>query len=216
VIVVVGSPCARQADDVPVPAGLPASIALAAAGAGAAVQLVGKLGDDDAGDAVLLALTQAGVGHAATLRDAANPTPLAEVEPPEAIGGLSSPLTEVPVADRAGPSGLHLDPGDIDLALRYLTDFGVVVVADELSEAALHVVADAAGYAGAAFVLLSTTEPPAWLPAAATVLAPPPESDGPFSTVVGEYAAALDRGVPAGEAFRDLVDRLGWQPATVD
>ena len=43
--------------------GLAAGIARAAAAAGAEVQLIGKVGDDPAGDAVLLALARGGVGH---------------------------------------------------------------------------------------------------------------------------------------------------------
>src|SRR5450756_2135177 len=69
--------------------GLAAGIARAAAAAGAEVQLIGKVGDDPAGDAVLLALARGGVGHIALLRDAGRATPVAspvdiEVDPVEA------------------------------------------------------------------------------------------------------------------------------------
>ena len=213
-IVVVGSPSAAEVDGVAVPAGLPASIAMAAAAAGSSVQLVGKVGDDPAGDAVLLALSRSGVEHAATLRDAANPTPLSARPPADTVAPADAAGEPQPV--EPGPVGLTLDPADVDLALRYFTDFGVVVVAAELVEEALRVVAEAASYSGAAFVLVSSAEPPGWLPDSATVLAPPDASDGPFAAVVGEYAAALDRGEPPGAAFRNLVGRLGWQPASTD
>ena len=54
--------------------GLTAAIASTAATAGAAVQVIGKVGEDPDGDAVLLALARAGVGHVATLRDPAHRT----------------------------------------------------------------------------------------------------------------------------------------------
>ena len=43
--------------------------------------------------------------------------------------------------------------------------------------------------------------------------APSADPDGPFDRLVGELAAALDRGVPTDEAFRELVATAGWQPA---
>ena len=39
------------------------------------VQLVGRVGEDPAGEATLLALARDGIGHVATLRDPARPTP---------------------------------------------------------------------------------------------------------------------------------------------
>lgn len=54
--------------------GLTAAIASIAATAGATVQVIGKVGEDPDGDAVLLALARAGVGHVATLRDPAHRT----------------------------------------------------------------------------------------------------------------------------------------------
>ena len=69
-IVVVGTPAWRPTEPA-APAGLACGIALAAAAHGAAVELVGRTGDDPAGDALLIALAHAGVGHVARLRDPA-------------------------------------------------------------------------------------------------------------------------------------------------
>ncbi len=63
----------------PVPAGLAAAIAVAAVEAGGVVQLIGKVGDDPDGDAAVLALGRAGIGHVAMLRDAGHRTPVVRV-----------------------------------------------------------------------------------------------------------------------------------------
>src|ERR1041384_5128938 len=52
-----------------------AAIARAATQAGGAVQLVSKVGDDEAGEAVVLGLGRQAIGHVALLRDAASATP---------------------------------------------------------------------------------------------------------------------------------------------
>ena len=78
-IVVVGTlayrPAAGGAPDGP--AGRAAAIARAAVAAGAEVQVVGRIGGDAAGDALVVALGREGIGHTALLRDAVHPTPLA-------------------------------------------------------------------------------------------------------------------------------------------
>ena len=60
----------------PVATGSAARIALTAADRGAAVQLIGKVGDDPDGEALILALAQGHVGHVALLRDPAHRTPV--------------------------------------------------------------------------------------------------------------------------------------------
>lgn len=65
-IVVVGTPAWDPVDPAH-PAGLACMIAMAAA-ADHAVELVGRTGDDAAGDELVLALSRAGVGHVALLR----------------------------------------------------------------------------------------------------------------------------------------------------
>ena len=76
-IVVVGNPQARSAADGPgTAAGLPAGVAIAAVAAGGTAQIVGRVGEDAAGEAALLDLARHGVGHAAIMRDPGRPTPV--------------------------------------------------------------------------------------------------------------------------------------------
>src|SRR6478752_2431859 len=79
-IVVIGRPTGRVADGAIAASGMASRVALSAAGAGRAVQLVGRVGDDPTADAVVLDLARGGVGHVALLRDGTRATPL---EPPD-------------------------------------------------------------------------------------------------------------------------------------
>ena len=74
-IVVVGGLGWRQGDPAG-PAGRACEVALAAAAAGARVEIVARAGDDATGDALMLALSRAGIGHVAVLRDPSHPTPI--------------------------------------------------------------------------------------------------------------------------------------------
>src|SRR5215212_7995950 len=97
-IVVAGSPAARLLESGAVAGGLAATIAIAAAKDGAAVEIVGRVGDDGTGDAVLQDLATAGVGHVAILRTAAEATPL--------IGDSDRRDDDAPIAaalDEPGP-----------------------------------------------------------------------------------------------------------------
>lgn len=98
-IVIVGSPAWRPSEPAG-PAGGACLLALAAAGRGARVELVGRVGDDRTGDALVLALARAGVGHAAVLRDPARPTLL--VSPAAAEDGTVDPVASA--ADPAAPA----------------------------------------------------------------------------------------------------------------
>src|SRR4051794_34548379 len=116
-IVVVGTP-AWNGSDPPAPAGLACEVAVAAASRGRRVELVGRIGDDAAGDALVIALARAGVGHAAVLRDPSRPT------------ALLTPSTQTDDAvaapdDSTDPfaSAPRLEPADVSLALSYLTTF---------------------------------------------------------------------------------------------
>jgi hypothetical protein len=42
--------------------------------------------------------------------------------------------------------------------------------------------------------------------------APPDDPDGQFAALVGRYAAALDTGASAEEAFRTALGASGWEP----
>jgi hypothetical protein len=237
VIVVIGSPSLRSGPDVATATGLAARIALAAAAEGASVQLVGKVGDDPAGDALLLALSAGGVGHVAILRDPTRATPedAAPVAPGD--GGGETGATEVREAtgilEAAGilddPTGAPtdgdvrstrsigpaLEAADLELGLRYLVDYQVVVAAEPLEARAAQVVAEAASFAGAHLVALlppGVAAPDAF--ASSTVLeAPRVDPDDALAQLVAAYAIALDAGAEPGPAFRRIAADMGWEAA---
>jgi len=221
VIVVIGSPIGRIADGT-IAAGGPASrVALAAAATGRSVQLVGRTGDDPTAEGVVLDLARGGVGHVALLRDAARVTALEPVvpgddEPDDLDGSVALPGREDPAAGMAGPA---LDAADVDLGLRYLTDFAVVVLAEPAGPDVVRVVADAARWAEARLVLVvaAGATVPHDLPADGIVFeAPDADPDGVFASLVGGFAAALDDGAEPGEAFRASIESDGWTEAAGD
>jgi hypothetical protein len=111
-----------------------------------------------------------------------------------------------------------LDAADLELALRYVPDYHVLVVAHPLSAQALRTVDDAASYGGAHLVLI-TADPAAGEGLAtrwATVLAVPDDDDGAFSRVVASYAVRLDLGAAPADAFREAVGQAGWSAAEAD
>ena len=206
-IVVIGQPVLGTVDGEPVATGSPARIALAAAARGALVQLVGKVGEDADGEALVLALAQGGVGHVAIQRDPTHPTARAASTDDDAAG-----MTE----GGSGGPGPALDAADIELALRYLTEFRVIVVADDLDDAALRVAADATGWSNGTLidVVADGRREPDGLPPDAIVLGSPAgDADGAFDRLVGELAAAVDAGGDPRAAFRELVDSADWEPA---
>ena len=217
-MIVIGSPLHVATEAGPRAGGFPVAVARAAAAAGARVEIVGKVGEDPAGDAVLLDLAAAGIGHVAVLRDPGRPTgvgkPAPEPEPapfdePEQGSAPTAPARST--ADRPA-----LDAADIQLALRYIPDYRVVVVAEPLADTALDAAAAAARWASAALVVIveAGTTPPTSLGPEATVLeAQADDPDGTFARVVGEYAARLDRGEPAAEAFAAASSGTGWTAA---
>lgn len=211
-IVVIGQPALGRVDGEPVAAGSAARMALAAAARGAAVQLVGKVGEDPDGEALVLELARGQVGHVALQRDPAHPTPRA-VDPDDA------PDSEDVTAPPGGPSSsLKLDAADVELALRYLTEFRVVVLADELDPSAVRVAADATGWSNATLVAVvpAGRAEPAGLPPDAIVLGSPgDDADGAFDRLVGGLAAAIDAGADPQAAFRELVGSAGWEPPAV-
>lgn len=181
------------------------SIARAATAAGASVQLVGKVGDDPEGDQLLADLARAGIGHVAVLRDAAARTPVVALLPDDAETD-DQPLPP--------PEGLGLDAADVELALRYLTDFRVVVVADPLSTDARRSVAEAASFAGAHLVVVADSSSSGDdLPDGATILQGPTTADADgFARLLGAYAAAVDRGTAPGAAFDEAATAVGLEP----
>ena len=216
-IVVIGSTAVRPGEPGrrATASGLAADIGLGAVEGGSVVQLVGKIGDDPAGDALLVALAEAGIGHAAILRDPSRPTPASSVppaDPDEDPFSSDPPAEEVPGA--AAPAGPALDAEDLELALRYLPDHRVVVVAERLGPDALASVANDCSYVGAQLILvLGTGATAAGLPPEATILeAPDDDPEGVFGRTVGLFAAAIDQGRPASEALVEATSGSGWTP----
>jgi hypothetical protein len=216
VIVVIGALGLRGTIDEPAPDGLAPEIAASAVAAGARVELISKAGDDPAGDAVLIALARAGVGHVATLRDPARLTPVrpGPSEPTDpadpAVDAAIDVATndETPSSPRAPSSGdpePTLDAADVELALRYLTDFEVLVAVhaspDLLAEAIT-----AAGWAGARLIVVvaEETDVPPGMPSDALVVAAATDDAEGVGARIGRYAAALSRGDDAAAAYRDL------------
>ena len=200
-IVVVGTPAWRAAEPAG-PDGRACRVALAAAERGAAVELIGRAGDDPAGDAMLLALAGAHVGHVAVLRDPARPTPIiaASAEDDPSVTDADAVATPTPSI----VSGPILEPADVSLGLRYLPAYDVIVVTDDVAAEVIPVAAEAAEFASAHLVVLvgEGSAPPEGLPADALVLqAPADDPDGAFATLVGAYAAALVAGEAPADAF---------------
>jgi hypothetical protein len=217
VIVVIGSPIGRLDDDLLVAGGTASRVALAAAATGRAVQLVGKTGDDPTADGVVLDLARGGVGHVALLRDPGRATPL-EIAAPDAVDepdadDLPEPATTDAVSPLPGPA---LEAADIELGLRYLTDFGVVVVAEPADPETIAVVADATRWGEARMILVvpAGETAPDGLPADVVVFeSPATDPDGAFADLVGAFAAALDEGTEPGAAFRSSIASDGWTEA---
>ena len=240
-IVVVGDPVlALSTDGIADASGQAVAIAIACVRSGATVQFAGKVGDDPPGDEVLLSLTRAGIGHVAILRDAGAATAvleapgaiddgddLAPTEDDEAPLG-SDGETEGERASTAGPVAAtdtaadpatrrssSLGPEDLDLALRYLASFGVLIVGQPVSAGTLAVAVESAAYAGAHLILIDAAgDIPAVPVDDLTVLGSPAQDpDGDFAGLVGRYAAALDAGKPAAAAFRSALGAMGAESA---
>jgi hypothetical protein len=231
VIVVLGRPRVqrREPDGPLMPAGLAAEIALSLGRDGAAVELVGSIGDDPEGDRIVVELGRAGVGHAALMRDPAARTPPAGM------------------VDTARPQP-RLEAADVELGLRYLTDCRVLIVAESLEAEALSQALAAAAYHGASAVLVAPpgSVDPASLGEGVTLLehaalggadgghegapdggvdgaADDPADDasaddGPadgdeaaFAGFVAAYALGLERGASAEDALMAALDGGGWE-----
>jgi sugar/nucleoside kinase (ribokinase family) len=205
VIVAVGHPMLRAES---LGGGLEGTAALAAATAAAMgrdVQLVGKIGDDPEGDVLVLALAAAHVGTAALLRDAARRTPILMADEAAEDAYAVAPVIEPRDRDRWP----MLDSADVDMGLRYLTGYTVVVVAEPLAPVIVEIAADAAAYAGAHLVVV--VEPGQVGPADGTVIeAPASDADGAFATFLGTLAANLDAGRSQAGSIAEAAAGLGW------
>ncbi|HEX7490349.1 MAG TPA: hypothetical protein VF337_01430 [Candidatus Limnocylindrales bacterium] len=215
-IVVVGLPAyADSPDGEKCAGGLAVEVASAAKGRGATVELVGKVGNDGAGDSVVVALGRLGIGHAALMRDPLLPTPVlmmaAQDDDGAEIEDVDRAARILPEDPAARPS---LDGGDVDLALRFLPQAGVIVLADALPGGAITAASEGAAFAAARLiVLVQAGATPPMVPGDATVLEAPPDDDGSFGRLVGAFAAALDAGVEPRAAFSEAVSGAGWKPS---
>ena len=225
-IVVVGQPLFRESRSGSAVDGLPARIALAAAAHGCSVQLVGKAGEDEAGDAVVLALARGGVGHVALQREAGRPTARAADAIDEAIEERETSLGAIDVDDEPPTSqdkddsiaGATLEAADVHLALRYLTEFAVLVLADPAVADVVRVATAAARWSDSRLIIVvpAGEAVPEGLPPDAIVFeAPDEDPDGVFASMVGAFAAGLDDGGDPAEAFRSSVDTGGWTETPV-
>jgi hypothetical protein len=217
-IVVVGLPVyADGPDGEECAGGLAVEVAAAAERRGGTVELVGKVGNDGAGDAVVVALGRLGIGHAALLRDMARPTPvLTGIQREESADSAAEEPAEEPQSmllpedPAARPA---LEAADVELALRFLPEASVIVLADPSAESTVE-----AGIQGAAFsaarliVLVPTGGASPSVPPETTVLEAPQDDDGSFGRLVGTFAGALDAGLDPAAAFSEAVTTSGWEP----
>jgi hypothetical protein len=219
-IVVIGALLARTSDGLVTPAGLAAGVALSAAAAGSRVEVVARIGDDQPGDGLLLALAATGIGHVATLRDPARATRIAGPIDGAADVDPDGPMTGGQLLEHAAvalpPDATSLDPdeaappptldgGDVSLALRYLADYRVVVVVHPADRGVLPEVLGAASWASAHLVVViaPAVTPPSGLPADALLLTIDEGAEG-VAGLVGRYAAAVDAGQEPAAAFASL------------
>jgi sugar/nucleoside kinase (ribokinase family) len=212
VIIVLGRPRVHRPDPSGelLPGGLAAEIALALGRGGVGVELVGSIGDDPEGDRVVVGLGQAGVGHAALLRDPAARTPS------RGATAVGRPLP-------------RLDAADVELGLRYLPACRVLVVADTLAPSAMAGALGAAAYHGAAVVVVAPAGSidPDTLGDDVTLFEAPvadeldAATDEPaasadefaFAQFVADYAARLDRGEVPAAAFAAALGDSDWEPS---
>lgn len=185
--------------------GLAAQVAAAAAAAGSRVEFIGKIGDDPAGDELLLAFARGSIGHVAMLRDVAHSTARVAAHP--ATGAEGSDPADPDENFGADPllemvEGPVLEATDIDLALRYLPDYRVIVVAHPTTQALVDVAADAAGWASAQLVVLVDPDGPTIeATAAGLVLAVDRRAGDGIGPLIGRYAAQIDAGIAPATAF---------------
>lgn len=157
---------------------LATSIAQRTAAAGAAVEIVGIVPDGSDGDATLIGMAADGVGHAAILRTAERP----------------------------------LERADIELALRYLPEIRVIIAVD-LPPDLLTAIVEGAGFTGATVIAVVPAREPdpvkdAVSDATIVVMAPVTDPDGTFAGFVGAFAARLDGGQVAADAWADTLFSL--------
>jgi hypothetical protein len=103
-----------------------------------------------------------------------------------------------------------LDPGDLQLALRYLPDVRVIVMAGDEPELAA-TAAEAAAWSNAALILIRATRDPleTVVPDAIVLEGPARDPDGAFAGMVAALAVRLDAGDGPAAAWRAVTAELG-------
>ena len=119
------------------PGGLAVELALAAARAGADVELVGAIGDDAEGDRIVVELGRGGVGHSALLGI------------PRRV-----PLMRQPRDARPLP---RLEAADVEMGMRYMHECRVLVISAELDPEALEKAQEAADFHSAMVVMVANS-----------------------------------------------------------
>jgi hypothetical protein len=216
VIVVIGRPAIVPTGDGDggSPGGLAVRVATAIADAGEPVELVGSIGDDADGDRIAVALGQAGVGHAALLRDPAARTPHRDpaARTPHHSAADRSEDTSEPLP--------RLDADDVSLGLRYLPGCRVLVIADALDARARAAAIDGAAYHGASViaVVASAEEVNDGFAGAIVLIAPDPTDDdaappAAFEAFVAGCAVRIARGTPPEVALAEAATARSWEPS---
>jgi hypothetical protein len=162
-------------------------IAAAAAAGGAAVELVGSVTDDTAGDATITELGRAGIGHAALLRMPTSGEPRLDAADIELGLRYVNDCRVLVIAEALEGAALA---AAVDGATYHRAQ--LIVAAPRAASAAPQ------------------------LPEDATVLAAPDEDDAAFAELVGRYAVQLDAGRGAADAWRDAISATGWEEAVGD
>lgn len=187
------------------PAGV-ARIAVEAARHGARVELLSRIGDDAAGDRLVLELARRGVGHVAVLREAraTNIVPSAAAADPD-----RSATEELLGWDVARPEHTsvpsRLDAHDIALGLAYLAPIEVVVIDLESDPGSLEAAVAGAEFHGAHVLALVGNAEPATMSAAVTAVQVPNGGGDPVvASVVATVAVAIAAGQDPSSALKRL------------
>jgi hypothetical protein len=177
---------------------------MAAAAAGGSVEIVTRVGDDVPGDAVVLGLAQSGVGHVATIRDAGRQTPVLPDDSDAVDPGTDA--TQDVALTAGATEAPALDAADVGLALRYLSDYRVIVLMHPNGNEMVREASAAAGWAGAHLVLVTTDDDPAGdVPDGSLVITTHHDAEN-VPVLLGRYAATVDRGEDPAAAYAALTD----------
>ena len=144
----------------------------------------------------------------ATLRDAGRGTPIMTASDDEAPPDVADDEAPPDVADDASGSGVTppgpaLEAADVGLALRYLSDYRVIVVTHPSTDDVLGEAIAAAGWSGAHLIVITSTEHEIGVPAEAVAVAAEPGAEA-VADRVGRYAAAVDSGGDLDTAYAVL------------